>query len=548
MSAILTTRPERSSTAAPAAPLTAVGDLLRLYLRLDRVRIAVWTVALAGTVAATAASLVVAYPDAAARQARAALLENPAAVLMTGPAYGIDDYTLGAMTANELSLTVFVAVAIMSILLAVRHTRAQEEAGRLELLRALPVGAFAPAAAALALVVVANLVVAAGIAVALVSCGLEPASSVAFGVAGAVTGVLFGAVGAVTAQFGEHSRSATGIALTVLAVAFLVRGIGDVVEPTGSWLSWLSPIAWAQQTRLYVDLRWWPLVLSVAATLALLTLAVVLSRMRDLGAGLRPPKPGPSAADRTLTTPVGLAWRLLRGTFAGWLSALALLGVAMGALANSLDGLVDEMPQVAEWLGANPERLTSSFAGTMLLFLAVGAGAFGVACVLRLRTEEEAGRVGLVLVTGTSRIAWLAGSIVVILGQVSVALVVGGAATGLGVTFAVGDAEWAARMTMASLAYLPTAVLVVAVAVVLTAWLPRSAALAWLPVVWALFVAWLGEILRLPEAAMALSPYHHVPLVPAESGAVAPLLISGALAAGLYLVAVPGFRRRDVQV
>ena len=100
-------------------------------------------------------ALQAAYPDAAARQTRAALMTNPSAVLMTGPAFGVDDYTFGAMVANELSLTVLVATAIMAVLLVVRHTRADEEAGRTEVLRALPVGRFAPATAALLFVTVA---------------------------------------------------------------------------------------------------------------------------------------------------------------------------------------------------------------------------------------------------------------------------------------------------------------------------------------------------------------------------------------------------------
>ncbi|MFC6258137.1 polyketide antibiotic transporter, partial [Kocuria oceani] len=137
-----------------AEPWAATGRLFRLNLRLDRVRVLIWVLALAGTVWGTVRTLETTFPDDQARQARAALLENPAAVMMTGPAFGADDYTLGAMTVNELSLSVLVATAVMSILLASRHVRAEEESGRLETVRALPVGRFAPPAAALGAVAV----------------------------------------------------------------------------------------------------------------------------------------------------------------------------------------------------------------------------------------------------------------------------------------------------------------------------------------------------------------------------------------------------------
>ncbi|WP_133056634.1 hypothetical protein, partial [Mycolicibacterium moriokaense] len=40
-----------------------------------------------------------------------------------------------------------------------------------------------------------------------------------------------------------------------------------------SALSWFSPIAWAQQMRPFVDLRWWPLALLVVVAIGLMALA-----------------------------------------------------------------------------------------------------------------------------------------------------------------------------------------------------------------------------------------------------------------------------------
>jgi len=535
-------------TVADTGAFTGARRLLRLYLRLDRVRIAVWTLALTFTVWSTVVSLDSVYPDATARQARAALLDNPAVVLMTGPAYGVDDYTLGAMTANELSLTVFVAVAIMSILLVVRHTRAQEEAGRLELLRALPVGPFAPPAAALVSVAVADLVVGAGITAALVAAGLEAAGSVAFGVGAALTGLVFGAVAAVTAQISEHSRAATGTALAVLALAFLIRGFGDIIDATGSWLSWLSPIAWAQQTRLYVDLRWWPLLLSVAAIVAQLVIAVALSRRRDLGAGLRAPKPGPDRASAALLSPPGPMWRLLRGSFLGWTVALALLGLAMGTLANSVQDMVSDVPDIVDWLGGDADSLTASFGATILLFLVVGVAAFAVSAVVRLHVDEVDGRLGLVIVTGTPRVSTFGWAVLVIAVQSVVALTIIGAATGLGMAAAIGEPGWIGKMCGAALAYAPAVLLTFAIAVALLGIVPRAVNLAWIPVVYAVFVAWFGDLLNLPAWARDLSPFGHVPLVPYEQVTATPLVVLGAVTVVLPVAGAVGFGRRDVTV
>ncbi|PRC54617.1 ABC transporter, partial [Mycobacterium sp. ITM-2017-0098] len=81
---------------------------------------------------------------------------------------------------------------------------------------------------------------------------------------------------AVTAQMWRVARGATGAAMATLALAALVRGVGDVIDNSGSALSWLSPIAWAQQMRPFVDLRWWPLALLIALTLGLVAVAATL--------------------------------------------------------------------------------------------------------------------------------------------------------------------------------------------------------------------------------------------------------------------------------
>ena len=103
--------------------------------------------------------------------------------------------------------------------------------------------------------------------------------SLALGLATALTGLVFGAVTAVTAQLTEHAGTASGTALGILALAFMVRGIGDVIERDGSWLSWFSPLAWAQQTRAFVDLRWWPLLVSLAAVAVPWALAAAVTAL-----------------------------------------------------------------------------------------------------------------------------------------------------------------------------------------------------------------------------------------------------------------------------
>src|SRR5699024_9644648 len=140
------------------------------------------------------------------------------------PIFAQDDYTFWAMVANELMLYVLIAVAIMSVLMMVRLTRAEEEAGRLELIRSLPTGRLAPPTAGLLIVATANLLVGLAVTVGVLAVDGPAVGSLALGAATALTGMVFAAIALVTAQLTEHSGTASGLALGALALAFMVRG------------------------------------------------------------------------------------------------------------------------------------------------------------------------------------------------------------------------------------------------------------------------------------------------------------------------------------
>lgn len=543
------TRTRRSTgAAAPADPelFAGTGRLVRLFLRLDRLRITVWGTAFLLLIAGSVVSLEASYPTPESLQARAVLIQNPAAIMMSGPLFSLDNYTFGAMLASELSLWVLLPAAIMSVLLAVRHTRGEEESGRLETLRALPVGRFAPPTAALVTVAVANVVVGLAVAASLLGTGVEVPGSLALGAATALTGLVFGAVAAVTAQITEHARAASGMALGVLAVAFLVRGVGDVIDHQGSWLSWFSPLAWAQQTRVFVDLRWWPLMVSVGAVLGLLALAVTMARRRDLGAGLRAPRPGPAQAAAGLLSPAGLARRLTAGTFLAWTVGLFFFAAAFGSVASTLDDVVQDMPVLTEWFVIDLEDLTRSFAAVMLVMLALGPAALLVSAVVQLRGEEQAGRLEGLLATGSSRASVLGGWVAVVTTLTLGTLVLLGLGLGLGVLTATGEAGWVGELTVASLAYVPATLLLGSVAVALLGVAPRRAGLAWLPVVWTTLVVFLGELLDLPGCARNLSPMTHTPMVPGAEVEVTPFVVMTVLAVLLTAVGFVGLGRRDI--
>ncbi len=203
------------------------------------------------------------YPDAASRiEAATALNATASMVAMFGRIY--DPASIGALSLIKYTAFMTAILAVLMVVLVIRHTRGDEESGRLELLGGGRLGRDAPLAAALTISLGANVVLGLLSAAALAAGGLPAAGSLAFGLGWAATGMAFSAVAGVAAQLTASARAATGLSVGVVAVTYALRAVGDLAEPGPSVLSWLSPIGWNQQIRAFAGDRWWVLALPVA--------------------------------------------------------------------------------------------------------------------------------------------------------------------------------------------------------------------------------------------------------------------------------------------
>lgn len=522
--------------------LTGTLSLVRFLLRRDRVRLPIWLLAIIGITYASAAAVASTY-DTAAKIASYGnnVGSSPAGIAMGGPPVALD--TQGGILVYETALTAFIGVALLAAFTVVRHTRAEEEAGRTELLVSTVVGRHAGAAASVLIAFAASAVVGLGVTASVLNAGMPGEAAWLYGAAVAAFGAVFAAVGAVAAQLMSHGRTATGLVLAVLGVAFAVRAVGDVQE---SFLSWLSPMGWSQQVRVMDDNRWWPLGLSLLLVAVLAVATAVLAVHRDVGSGIVAARPGRGTAVGWLRSPVSLAWRLQRGTLVGWAVGMFLLGLMFGSFSEEMERMVDDNPTLAQYFEATGGSITDTLFATSLLFNGLGAAAFAVASALRIRHEENRATLDLVMASGVSRTRALLEPLLVTLGGAVVVLLVGGAGTALALVLTGGSTGDGVALLGYSLVYLPGVLALAAGAVALAGLLPRMsmAVWAWLGVTFV--IGWLGGLLDLPGWVNGVSPFEHLPLVPVEDLAWLPLVALTALAVALLGAGLVGFRRRDI--
>jgi ABC-2 type transport system permease protein len=519
------------------SPAAGVGTLLALAVRRDRFRLPVWISALTLMLVYAPNAVKLAYPDEAARVARVNLLKTPAGIMLGGPFFGGNETDLGVMMANELMLTLIVAASILSILTVVRHTRAEEESGASELVMSSVVGRHARTLAALTLVGTVNAILAVTMTLALAVTGFDliDCAGMCLGITG--VSMLFGAVAAVTVQLWRQGRTATGAAMGVLAAAVLIRGVGDIIDHSGSALSWLSPIAWAQQMRSFVELRWWPFALLVALTVGLIGLSMLLESRREYDDGVLP-----SRGERVNAPPVrdafGLNLVLQRGQVIGWGVGLFLSGLTFGSMTKSLQDAAKSNELLARVLA------TQGYNGiytTLTQFLAAAATGFVVAAVVRLSHDEESGIAEEVLAGSVSRWRWLLSNVGATLVGAVVLMALAGLGNGIGAAVTMGDAGLVGRLTAAGIAHVPAMAVMAGMGALAVAM--RRPLIGWLAVTFVVLTLYLGALLRLPPWLIDLSPVGRT-TAPASvpwTATIVMVVVAVALTALAGLI----FRRRD---
>lgn len=523
-------------------PFAGTWPLVRLALRRDRMRIVLWVSAIGLITYATAVAEEGIYTTQAAIDSYAALVgSSPVTIAFGGPPVGLE--TLAGIVLYEVSFMMILGVSIMAVTSTSRHTRAEEETGRSELIRATEVGRHAGAVSALVTTAIACVLVGASVWLALApsSLGGESAALVAAGVA--LLGLVHSAITLCLAQLFVHARTVTGAGLAVFAAGYVVRAAGDVRD---DWLVWLSPIGWVQSTHVPVENRWWPLAVPVLATVLLVGLAVVLAERRDFGSGLLPTRPGRADAPRSLAGPLGLAWRMQRGGVVAWSVAVLLTAALVGTLGEAVADMAADNPVMADYLElSSGASVTESYLSTMVLILGLTAGAAGVWAAGHPGAAEDGGQLELVLAGPVSRARSMAANLVASVAGATVVLVSGGVGLAIGQVFATDAADAAAAFT-AQLAYLPAVVTLVGVVALFDGWLPRWTWVGWVVLAFAFVIGWLGGLLDPPQWVVDLSPFSHTPKVPVESAsgwALPVLLLVGAALMGAGMV---GFRRRDI--
>lgn len=487
-----------------------------------------------------------AYPTLAERLAFARSFANNVGLrLFYGEPH--DVAAVNGYAAWRVGGTLAIAAAAYGLLAAIQARRAEEDAGRAELVLAGTVSRRSVGNATVAAIAAGTfalwLAELAGFALA----GMPLGGSAYLALATASVIPVCAGIGALAGEIAPTRQVALELGGALVGVAFVLRVVADTVRGV-AWLRWATPLGWAEELRPFAGPRPFVLLLPVAATVLLGGLARHIFARRDIGTGVLPVRDSREPDLRLLSTPARQALRGTRGTIVAWIASLAVFDYVLGVVSNSISSA--DIPRSTEKqiakLGAGSITTPTGYLGFVFIFVVLAVSIFACVEVGAVREEEASQRLETLLTLPLGRAQWLAGRMgVAAAAAVAVALTAGFAAWA-GATSA-GTHVSLARLLEAGANALPTAALFLGLAALLYAVVPRAStalsyALVTITFVWQL----VGALLSAPHRLLEATPFAHVGLVPAQPFRLRAALVMVAIGAAAVVAALRLFGRRDL--
>lgn len=518
----------------------------RLALRQIRRGTLIVAAVCAGMSTLVAAQYQSTFRDELSQDALRALAENPAIRVLFGAPVALDDP--GGFTVWRTGIPVLVLAGTWIMLAAIRITRAEEDAGRWDLMLSGPLRTTDAVRCCLVALAGSAAVIGIGVGVGLIAAGTDIWGAICY--AAGVFGVTltFAAVGLVAAQAMPSRSAAVGLAVAYLGAALLLRMLADGIAAL-AWTAWLTPLGLIARVAPYAENRIAPLLVLPGYAAVLAAAALTAARHRDLGTGLLRMSTHRAPRTRLLGCAGGFAVRRgLRPTI-GWAVGVGAYFVLIGAMIASILDFFDQNPRFAELAAAagfSGLDSADGFAAALFSLLAIPTGLY---CATRLGafvSDERARRWTPVLASPVPRthllrgeILMTAGGLVALHATAAAAMWVGATLTGAPLGFT--DALAGALNTA------PIAALALGAATLAVGRLPASvSAVGAVPVVGGFLVNVLAESVRAPAWVRDLSPFVHVPAVPSTTPDWPSTVGLLAVGATLAAIGVAGYGRRDL--
>lgn len=475
-------------------------------------------------------------------------MKNPAMIGMCGPTPVKEaaEYTVGAMYSQMMLVFSALIAMILSALHVVSHTRKEEESGLTEFVCAYRVGRHAGSLALLLEELLIHALLTVFVGGMMSGFGVESVEagpSFLFAASVALGGLMGAAIALLVAQLLPTATGATGSAMGVIGALYMLRAVTDVSAPE---LSIWTPMGWTYLTYPFTENNAVPLLYMVIFSVAVVILAFVLERGRDMGSGYIPQRAGSAKIKKSLLSVPGLLCRLNKPVIVGWLLTFLVLGAMYGSIYGDMQTFLEGNELIRMMFTVSGVSIEASFTSTILVVLGGLCAILPVVVVNRLFTEESHGRMAQLFATKVTKakLYWTT----MLLAAFSGAAALFMASAGLGGT-AVSVME-TASLTLsdflsAGMGYFPAVLFMTALAALMLGFAPKLGKYVYVYIGYALILNYFQGILKLPEWVQNTAVLSYIPrLASGEENNMA-LIVLTVLSILMMAAGYTGYAKRD---
>ncbi|MFZ8763375.1 ABC transporter permease [Enterococcus diestrammenae] len=478
-------------------------------------------------------------------------MQNPAMMAMVGPTpiTNSGDYTIGAMYANEMLLFCGLFAMIISVLHVVGHTRKEEDLGLQELIRSFRVGRQANSLAVILENTLINVLVGVGTAALLISfdmSSIDVTGSLLFAASIALAGILGGVLGLLVAQIMATSAGATGGALSIVGVLYLLRAVTDVSHV--QW-SMVNPMGWTYLTYPFTENRWYPIVFGVIFALVVTLIAFLLEGNRDLSDGYLPEWEGRGKAPRSLLSVPGLLFRNNRGVALGWLIGYGVMGLAYGSIYGDMQTFMEGNDLMKQMFTHSGISLEASFTATIMMVMIGLAVILPVVVINKLYAAETRLYLSQIFATKVSRgqLYWWNMILAFLFALLAILISAGGLGGSALAVMSTKTTLTMASFMEAGLNYLPVILFFMGLAGLVLGFAPGLGKLIYAYLGYSFAISYFGGILDLPTWVNKTSALNWPARMPMEDFDWVPFALTLAVSLVMIIMGAIGYRNRDLK-
>jgi len=477
-------------------------------------------------------------------------MKNPAMISMVGttPIKSGADYTLGAMYAQEMLLFCGLFAMIVSALHVVSHTRKEEELGLTELVRSFRVGRQANSLAVITEMLLINLLLGAFIGGVMASFSVETITTEGaflFGASITAAGIIGGVLALMMSQIMATSTGATGSALGLVGLLYIIRAGTDV---SNAELSMFNPMGWTYLTYPFTKNNWTPLLVAMIFCIVMTVISFVLEGYRDMGAGYLPEREGRATAKKSLLSVPGLMFKLNKGVMIGWLIAFLIMGAAYGSIYGDMQVFLGGNELMKQMFTQSGVSIEESFTGTIMMVMIGLVTILPIAIVNKLFAEETRLHLSQLYATKVTRgnLYWTTICLASSAGIAGVGL----ASAGLGGT-AIMEMDQNSSMDLldflaAGYNFLPSVLFYIGLAALALGWLPKMGKVIYAYLGYSFALNYFGGILDLPDWFSKTAIQSWIPRLPMEGFDGTVVAVMTVISLVLMLIGYLGYKRRDL--